>query len=173
MGWFTNEKRGQTRRDFLRALALGVVGAAVVDPERLIWTPGAKTHILPPAGGWKRFVGFDPAFGPDRTVIFAQYPGEPTWIQRKFVEPEKLVNYMPYEGVRPPFEPIHLTERYLVDDEHLHMRFTKEQLAKAVKALADEIDKQALQVYMNAYMPKDTIALVSPRQQPVILTGLS
>ena len=40
------------RRRFFSVLAAGVAGLAI-DPERLVWTPGAKTHILPPAEGWK------------------------------------------------------------------------------------------------------------------------
>jgi hypothetical protein len=34
------------RRGFLEAAALAVAGLAI-DPERLIWTPGAKTIIIP------------------------------------------------------------------------------------------------------------------------------
>ena len=41
------------RRAFLQTLAAGLAGAAL-DPERLTWKPGAKTHILPPAQGWTR-----------------------------------------------------------------------------------------------------------------------
>lgn len=44
------------RRTFLRSLfagATGVAAAAVLlDPERLLWTPGERAHFLPPAGGW-------------------------------------------------------------------------------------------------------------------------
>ena len=39
------------RRRFFSVLAAGVAGLAI-DPERLVWTPGAKTHILPPPQGW-------------------------------------------------------------------------------------------------------------------------
>lgn len=38
------------RRDFLRLVGLGAVGAAAAatfDPERLLWVPGAKTFFLP------------------------------------------------------------------------------------------------------------------------------
>jgi hypothetical protein len=41
------------RRGFLQTLAAGLAGAAL-DPERLLWTPGAKTHFLPPPKGWER-----------------------------------------------------------------------------------------------------------------------
>jgi hypothetical protein len=43
------------RRDFLQRLLAGGVGAAAAlefDYERLLWVPGAKTIVLPPAGGW-------------------------------------------------------------------------------------------------------------------------
>lgn len=50
------------RRGFLKLVTLAAVGTAV-DPEQLIWTPGAKTHILPPAGGWR----------PDWSRIARQY----------------------------------------------------------------------------------------------------
>lgn len=39
------------RRGFLTTLAAAAAGAAL-DPERLLWVPGEKTVILPPAGGW-------------------------------------------------------------------------------------------------------------------------
>lgn len=39
------------RRHFLSLFATAAA-VAVVDPERLLWTPGARTHILPPADGW-------------------------------------------------------------------------------------------------------------------------
>lgn len=41
------------RRSFLALLASGVAGAAL-DPERLLWTPGARTIFVPPADGWTR-----------------------------------------------------------------------------------------------------------------------
>jgi hypothetical protein len=40
------------RRDFLRLVGLGAAGAALaatIDPEQLLWVPGAKTFFLPPA----------------------------------------------------------------------------------------------------------------------------
>ena len=40
------------RRFFLKVLGLGAAVAAV-DPEQLLWTPGQRTHILPPADGWR------------------------------------------------------------------------------------------------------------------------
>ena len=36
-----------TRRGFLGALAAGAAGLAI-DPEQLLWRPGAKTFFLPP-----------------------------------------------------------------------------------------------------------------------------
>jgi hypothetical protein len=39
------------RRRFLTVFATAAAVAAV-DPERLLWTPGARTHFLPPEGGW-------------------------------------------------------------------------------------------------------------------------
>ncbi len=39
------------RRRLLQLLGLAVP-ALVLDPERLLWTPGAKTFFLPPAAGW-------------------------------------------------------------------------------------------------------------------------
>jgi hypothetical protein len=41
------------RRRFFATLAAAAVGTAL-DPERLLWTPGKVTHILPPAGGWRK-----------------------------------------------------------------------------------------------------------------------
>jgi hypothetical protein len=41
------------RRSFLAAAVATAVTLAV-DPERLLWTPGQRTHILPPRGGWRR-----------------------------------------------------------------------------------------------------------------------
>ena len=40
------------RRTFLRGL-LAAMGGAVLDPERLLWVPGAKTIVLPPVTGWQ------------------------------------------------------------------------------------------------------------------------
>lgn len=40
------------RRSFLTRLAT-VATVALVDPERLLWTPGQTTHVLPPARGWR------------------------------------------------------------------------------------------------------------------------
>lgn len=45
------------RRGFLGRLLGGVAAAVIapqllVDPERELWVPGAKTIVLPPAGGW-------------------------------------------------------------------------------------------------------------------------
>lgn len=39
------------RRTFLRSAA-AAVAALAVDPEKLLWTPGRKTIITAPAGGW-------------------------------------------------------------------------------------------------------------------------
>lgn len=39
---------GMNRRHFLRAALVGVAAAATVDVEQLLWTPGAKTILLPP-----------------------------------------------------------------------------------------------------------------------------
>lgn len=43
------------RRGFFKALGIAAAGAVAtaVDPERLLWTPGATTHILPPPQGWR------------------------------------------------------------------------------------------------------------------------
>lgn len=41
------------RRSFLAVLGAAAAGFAV-DPERALWMPGQKTHILPPPKGWKR-----------------------------------------------------------------------------------------------------------------------
>jgi hypothetical protein len=37
------------RRDMLRLFTSGVVGAMVLDPEKLLWVPGEKTIFLPAA----------------------------------------------------------------------------------------------------------------------------
>jgi hypothetical protein len=37
------------RRDWLKLFSTGVVGAMVLDPEKLLWVPGEKTIFLPPA----------------------------------------------------------------------------------------------------------------------------
>lgn len=36
------------RRDFIKLISTGVTAAFVLDPEQLLWVPGAKTIILPP-----------------------------------------------------------------------------------------------------------------------------
>jgi hypothetical protein len=36
------------RRDWLKLFSTGVVGALVLDPEKLLWVPGEKTIFLPP-----------------------------------------------------------------------------------------------------------------------------
>lgn len=41
-----------TRRFFVQ-LAGAAAAAFVIDPERVLWRPGAKTLILPPVGGWR------------------------------------------------------------------------------------------------------------------------
>lgn len=38
-----------TRRTFFKMIAMGAAGM-VVDPELLLWKPGAKTIFLPPTG---------------------------------------------------------------------------------------------------------------------------
>jgi hypothetical protein len=43
------------RRRFLTLFATAAAVAAV-DPERLLWTPGARTHFLAPEGGWDQVV---------------------------------------------------------------------------------------------------------------------
>ncbi len=46
------------RRSFLRVLALGAASVAIgatIDPERLLWVPGAKKIFLPPAKPVVRF----------------------------------------------------------------------------------------------------------------------
>jgi hypothetical protein len=62
------------RRRFLAVLA-GAAAVAALDPERLLWTPGQTTHILPPPHGWRpdlcrcgQPVGFHKAFDLDRVV---------------------------------------------------------------------------------------------------------
>jgi hypothetical protein len=35
------------RRDWLKLFSAGVVGAMVMDPEKLLWVPGEKTIFLP------------------------------------------------------------------------------------------------------------------------------
>lgn len=40
------------RRGFLSAIIAAGVGAALPDPERLLWSPSEKAIFLPPAGGW-------------------------------------------------------------------------------------------------------------------------
>lgn len=37
-----------TRRAFLRATAITAAAGLVLDPERLLWVPGAKVWFLPP-----------------------------------------------------------------------------------------------------------------------------
>lgn len=41
------------RRGFLKLLGTAVAVAAI-DPEALLWQPGAKTHVLPPPNSWRR-----------------------------------------------------------------------------------------------------------------------
>lgn len=41
------------RRGFIRLLGAAAAVAAI-DPERLLWTPGKVTHVLPPPSGWWR-----------------------------------------------------------------------------------------------------------------------
>lgn len=42
------------RRGFLKLLTAGAAGLLVgEDLERALWTPGATTHVLPPASGWR------------------------------------------------------------------------------------------------------------------------
>jgi hypothetical protein len=36
------------RRDMLKLVTSGVIGAMVLDPEKLLWVPGEKTIFLPP-----------------------------------------------------------------------------------------------------------------------------
>lgn len=48
------------RRRFLSLLTAGAAGM-VLDPERALWVPGAKTIFLPSA---TTVVGWDPGFGP-------------------------------------------------------------------------------------------------------------
>lgn len=62
------------RRRFLSLFGAAAAGA-VLDPERLLWVPGAKTIVLPPAGGWivsptpimlgEVYASRDVYFGPD------------------------------------------------------------------------------------------------------------
>jgi hypothetical protein len=47
------------RRRFLASLLAAAPALALADPERLIWTPGQKTIILPPAGGWEGKRAYD------------------------------------------------------------------------------------------------------------------
>lgn len=45
------------RRRFLQQLLAGAAGAAIaatVDVDKLLWTAGEKTHVLPPPEGWIR-----------------------------------------------------------------------------------------------------------------------
>lgn len=55
-----------SRRGFLNTLAAALAGA-VSDPERLLWTPGERTIILPPAQGW--ITGVDWGTGRSQSFI--------------------------------------------------------------------------------------------------------
>jgi len=74
------------RRRFLKALGLGAVtvtgvAAGVVDPETLLWTPGQRTHFLPPASGWAHskasLLGWDWGYQPSKHVMAAWQNGDP------------------------------------------------------------------------------------------------
>lgn len=40
-----------TRRSFIGGMAAGIVGAFAMDPERLLWVPGAKKIFIPESAG--------------------------------------------------------------------------------------------------------------------------
>lgn len=120
--------RSTTRRGFLGALAAAAAGAGLgaaglIDTERLLWTPGQRTHFLPPTRGWlfngQLIMGFDPGYGMAQqySVLMQQYSG--VMIQHaSFLE---VVNPVPFK----------ISEAWMVNEGILtvseHARFARAQ----------------------------------------------
>lgn len=87
-----------SRRGFLGiltgAIAAAVAPAIVADPERTLWVPGAKTIMLPPAGGWVTPESV-PAQLARRTLRVELFPAVSGLFQNEFnpmaITPERLV----------------------------------------------------------------------------------
>jgi hypothetical protein len=118
------------RRSFLRALAIGAAAAAV-DPEQLLWTPGQRTHILPPAGGWSPWRTMLHAAGPDAPTFIAWDPAAhgPDTVRYAMIQRDLTASeYAQFYGDFPPPQ-------------------WREGIKAAAKELADRIDVDGLKLY--------------------------
>lgn len=72
------------RRGFIGALAAALAGS-VIDPDKLLWVPGAKKIFIP-----KPFVPRSGLFNLVRVQTFSRFPVDPEWWSRStMTEPEK------------------------------------------------------------------------------------
>lgn len=136
------------RRGFLgflgKALAVGAVAAAVPDavvsalapdPDQLAWVPGAKTHILPPAGGWGGidFAKLDRQY---RTGQMSLQDGFDYWYKP---HPKQLAFHRDaFSFVSQDLQPPDTQE-------------FRDAIAQAAKRLADDIDAQGLKLYAEMH----------------------
>lgn len=110
------------RRHFLSLLGIAAA-TAVIDPERLLWTPDAKTHILPPPQGWGLDLGA-PSLAVGDVITIGDSP-------QRFKVTSVAASNVDVARLDPYFERPEL----------------KDVIAKAAKALADHIDEQAMRIY--------------------------
>lgn len=126
------------RRHFLSLLGLAAATAAV-DPERLLWTPGATTHVLPPAGGWREPWG-TPAY-------FAR-------LNRQYLdgaigrEPGLAFHPDAFALVSEPLAPP-------PGVEYWYRPHTSIDVSVAAKALADHVDQKAVLYAYGEQLPPD------------------
>lgn len=95
------------RRRFLSLLGLAAATAAI-DPERLLWTPGERTHILPPSQGWRatdvdQYGNISFAFHPDAFKFCVEDLPEPARTLTKAdiaAAAKRLADHIDREAVR-------------------------------------------------------------------------
>ncbi len=146
-----------TRRGFFSILAAAVAGTAAVaiDPERLNWSPGQKTHILPPAGGWgikpipPFTVGFDPAAASSDKSAWVVFEYDKPGVIGRCIEPMKYDHWF-------------VSDKTLAECAKLQNAETEALIKAAVKQLAEDIDKQlfmGVPIKTSPLVPKDMAVL--------------
>lgn len=132
------------RRGFLRLAALAALGAAV-DPEQLLWTPGQKTHFLPPTQGWQ-----PDQWQPDQYFMLTQRISLAEY-KRQYAVVDNGVEYW--------------YKRFAPDPSKSPYR---EAVADAAHRLADHIDRTAIDAFFPQFRIVPTGTVANPAMAEVV-----